>query len=147
MSVQTDRYLLYVVTFLVALLMAFGLWAYFLQRPTLSYPQPQLLVKREPKAGEPVTLIVERCNSSGDRQVYLISRRLVRLDKKQRDKILETSPVDVPPGCSTAESNANVIPVGTVPGQYMVAGISIVPGIGRTFLVEWHSAPFQVREE
>lgn len=132
---------------------AFGFmvaWYGFLEPSWLSYPEgSRFPVERaEIKPGEVVPLRVARCNTSGEKQLYLIGGSLIRLDQPPeapvKPVVLAGAPVLIQPGCAIEGSRANVIPADTAPGVYFIDGLSVVNGRWRSTNVEWSSEPFRV---
>ena len=112
--------------------------------PFLSYPNLPFKALGPARPGESVRLLVTRCNSSSEPLDYELSHWLKKIDTADPAVILPAGRVPLNPGCETAISAANVIPVGTPPGRYVVGGMGIVRGTLRTFRVPWYSEPFCV---
>ena len=117
-----------------------------LERAWLVYSDPVLRVLGDNVLpGQPVVLLVRRCNRDSRVHTYLISHTLVSLDSQRLPQILEGKAATIAPGCSTVESRINVIPLGTPPGRYLIEGASEVNGTLRNLSVGWVSDPFTVR--
>ena len=112
--------------------------------PFLSYPSLPFKVLGSARPGESVRLLVTRCNSSSEPLDYELSHWLKNIDAADPAVILPAGRVPLNPGCETVISAANVIPVGTPPGRYVVGGMGVVKGTLRTFRVPWYSEPFDV---
>lgn len=123
-------------------------WYGWLEPSWLTYrAMPFAPLVEQVVAGEAIPLRVIRCNSSGEEKSYLISHRLVRLDKPaggQPDVILTPGLVDLDPGCKDEVSKANVPPKDTLPGIYFVRGRAKTEGLWRSIYVPWSSRPFRV---
>ncbi len=152
MSTKSDSILLH---FLVAILVI-GSATFILylniQRPYLSYPQLPLRIsldsngnKNTFKVGDSVILDVPRNNASSSVRVYITSRKLVRLDKRQKDILLPAVGASVDPGFSEIKSALTTVPNKTEPGTYIIVGISEIPARFRDpFIVTWQSESFQI---
>ncbi len=140
-------------------------WFWFGEQPYLSYPRlpfPVLDFADVDEQGEPVVrrgvvrkvkrgqiahLLVDRCNSDDVERSYLTGRMLVPLDVPSRlPYVLETRAAPARPGCEQVVSKLNSIPKDAVPGLYYISGTAEVNGSIRTFVVTWHSEPFEVIE-
>lgn len=129
------------ITILLGALGYFGL----AEQPYLSYgnlPFPVLTPIVKP--GQAVQLTVSRCNDDSRQRVYGIARTLVPLAPGLKAYVLPSGSASVDPGCTTAISSVNVIPLGVPPGRYWIQGSAEVNGSIRTFVVAWRSMPFEV---
>jgi hypothetical protein len=123
-------------------LLAYGWW---FERPALRYealPWPPTLKQVRP--GEVIPLRVRRCNDSDQVIAYVVTHQLQAIDGPARF-VMEPRTTTIEAGaCETVTSEINQVPAGTPPGHYRVVGAGIVQGSLRTFVVPWHSAPFEV---
>lgn len=136
------------VTLTIILLTGVVIWYGWFEPPYLSYRGLPFQAVGDAQAGTAVELHVTRCSNATDEQVYLISRRLIRIDTPPRDDtppvILATAPVSIDPGCHDEISAANLIPLSTRPGRYYLRGQAKVDGHWRNVYVPWQSGPFNV---
>jgi hypothetical protein len=120
---------------------AFGL---LVEKPYLSYGNVPFPVLNNPVVrGQPVHLMVMRCNTDTKRRSYLLSRTLISTTGGP-EYVLPASAASIAAGCHTDISAANVIPPDVPPGRYYIEGLAEVNGTLRTFIVNWHSQPFDV---
>ena len=127
----------------VLLICYFGL----IERPYLSYANlPLPVLSPTVKPGEAVRLLVKRCNTEDGPRAYNVARTLVPLygDGNGLPYVIPASAATVLPGCTTVESQLNVIPAGVPPGRYYIDGVAEVRGTFRSFVVGWQSQPFDV---
>lgn len=134
----------FIISISMASLVIMAVWYGFLQPPYLSYGNLPFPVLRDPYPGEAVLLRVRRCNSDDKTRVYAISHRLVSETPGTPDIVLPAALASVPPGCTTSNSVANVIPMGTPPGRYVVEGFGESSTLLRDAPVFWYSEPFSV---
>ena len=119
-------------------------YGYFIEKPYLRYqnlPFPPL--RQQIHAGDVVTLSVERCNDSDQKQTYITSHAI----HNEGTKVLVLLPpvsVDIEAGCHRANSQVNHSPADTKPGIYTFQGTATVPGLLRMFNVHWYSESFEV---
>lgn len=118
----------------------------FFEPPFLSYPGLPFKVAAPARPGESVQLQVTRCNSDKSKRTYQLSHTLVSVDTG-RYWVLPAGIVSIKPGCASGVSAANVVPIGTPPGVYVVEGYAEVQGTIRTFDVHWYSEPFRVMSQ
>ena len=119
-----------------------GSYYAFFEPPYLTYENlPFPVLTPVVHDGEPVLLMVGRCNNDDKTRIYGISHRLVG---EHLTILLSAVPTSIEPGCTTAISAVNVIPKGVPPGTYHIEGYAEVQGTLRTSSVSWRSATFQV---
>lgn len=120
-------------------------WAYFVQKPYLSYtnlPFPANL--QQVKPGQVMPLTVRRCSSSSTIESYTVTHSLQNLDGKSPAVIMPATLVTVEPGCAISTSLIDLVPDATPPGKYRIVGVAIIQGTLRTFPVPWWSQEFEV---
>ena len=140
----TLTWLRWIATFLALIVATMVFYAYFLEQPYLSYqnrPFPPSIEKVT--AGEPVPLIVERCNSADHLKSYKTTHS-IRSETTGITTMLPDVRVSIKPGCHRSISKVNEVPKGTAPDIYTVYGIAIAEGSLRNFNVPWSSEPFEV---
>lgn len=116
-----------------------------LEKPYLSYKNlPFPPVMESARQGEIMPLRVIRCNSDSDPHSYDLSNSLFNLDTGVYT-ILPGFAVMISPGCTDAILRINRMPIDLPPGRYQLFGTAEIRGTVRTFIVDWHSVPFNVR--
>lgn len=134
-----------VVKFSGIIFTAVFLYALFLDRPYLSYPElPMRVIGTTFHAGDVVPVEVYRCNSAIEPRTFMSSRALVNvLTQLPVEPVV--SLIEAKPGCAERFINvSNRIPVNTPPGIYHYAGRSEINGLLRTFDVIWATQDFEV---
>lgn len=124
-------------------LMLYGL---FLERPFLTYENlpfpPQY---KQVRPGEVIPLMVRRCSSSRQTQVYSVTHSLESADTNTLSVILPPNEhVSIPPGCTTSLSLINRIPKEVPPGHYRIAGRARVDSLFGERWIPWFSEVFEV---
>jgi len=131
------------IAFGIAVGLGLALW---FQPPHLTYenlPFPPHL--KAIKAGEVMPLTVRRCNNSDSLQAYLVTHKLESLSNPEMVAIvMPAMPTGIKPGCETVTSLINLVPAATPPGRYRIIGAGIIQGALRSYVVPWHSEPFDV---
>jgi hypothetical protein len=127
-----------------------GTLFYFLlfERPYLSYtnlpfPAGTTSAALKVKQGDIAPLKVMRCSTSDRMEIYSTTHALRGLDDG-RFYMLPDVQVMIMPGCTTGISYVNRLPAILPPGKYELFGTAEVHGTLKTFLVPWHSQPFNV---
>lgn len=125
---------------------AIALWSVYLsvQPSPLEYRNvPFPVDEPEVRAGEVITLTVDRCNHSGGLLIYEISRVLVNAETGARTQLGDSSSF-MDPGCERITSKINAVPLETPAGRYWLDAVSI-PHVGsRTWTVRWSTSVFKV---
>ena len=133
---------------MVLILSIFGTAMYllFFERPWLVYkniPFPPVISRVH--AGEVIPLHVIRCNSGHSRRTYRFTHSLVNDSRPTSfPVVLPDTVASVEAGCVEINSEANQIPINTLPGTYHIIGIAEIQMTMGTVFVEWYSQPFEV---
>jgi hypothetical protein len=129
---------------LAALILGGYFFGITVEQPYLRYQNvPFPVITRTVRAGEPVRLMVARCNDDSVRHGYLVTHMLRNLDTGGF-VLLPDVWVEIAPGCATAISQLNIVPPGTPPGTYEASGRALVDGRFANHQVMWRSEPFEV---
>ena len=115
----------------------------YLTYRTLPFP----VIEYEVHAGEPVQLMVERCNTSGRRLQYPSTHRLICRDGAMNPVLpvdLPSMPLSTDEGCKRSISNFNTVPLNTLPLWCQFKGVAMVDGPMYRHDVEWYSDEFKV---
>lgn len=95
------------------------------------------------KSGDVVPLMIEQCNSSSRPISYDTSHAIRNIYSGEVIQ-LESARIIAEPGCAKNTSLMNKLPVTIPNGTYIIIGIAVVPGLARTWNIEWYSIPFTV---
>jgi hypothetical protein len=129
---------------LAALVLGGVLFGINVEQPYLRYTNlPFPAVSRTARAGEPVQLLVARCNDDQVRHGYLVTHMLRNLTTGNF-VLLPDVWVEIAAGCTTGLSQLNIVPPGTPPGTYEASGRALVEGRFANHQVTWRSEPFEV---
>ena len=109
----------------------------------LSYSATPWEVINQPRPGDSVLFEVKRCNSSARGRSYDVSRFMINTSSGMRT-ILPPGIVSILPGCNTELSAINIVPMGTVPGTYVLEGYAEVDNGHVPVTVYWSTQPFDV---
>ena len=122
-----------------------NIYSSYFETPFLSYKNlPFPVTPDVVSAGEQISFMVVRCNSSNDVQQLVSTRALVPEDSIMKAIIFDYIFVNVAPGCTPPTPLTATIPLGTAPGFYRVAGKSKVKGLAADHEVSWNTALIQV---
>lgn len=129
---------------LAALVLGGYLFGLNVERPYLYYTNvPFPVIKNPVQAGDPVELLVGRCNRDQEPHGYLVTRQL-RNTATGSYILLPDLWLDIQPGCTEGIGQINIVPPDTPPGSYVVSGRALVAGRFGNHQVEWQSTPFSV---
>ncbi len=118
-------------------------WMIFFTPPPLEYENiPFPVVTPFVKAGEPVVVVVRRCNTAAVSRMYAVSRELV--DEKGNATLLEPMLAKLPIGCATTTVRSHQVPLGTPPGRYYLRGYAEIQEFIRSHTVHWRTMSFEV---
>ncbi len=132
-----------------ALLLVFGafglyLWAVYLEKPWLEYRALPWEVIEPVKPGEMVPVIVLRCNHTGERRTYRVTRNLVNVDTGDQI-VLPSSDTDIEPGCHRSISKLSLVPSNVPDGTYVLSGLGHAKGRLQVHEVPWTTQRFEVK--
>ena len=108
------------------------------------YPQPIRIVSKTIKQGQPLHMIIRRCNSDSRSHSYLVGLSLTRVDKTTPPTELSPIPITARPGCWDVDSRRQGLPADLEPGRYRLSGAGEINLTIRTTTVEWTSEEFTV---
>ena len=137
------RFLLYLTCILIVACAGILGWALFFEKPFLYYQNLPFPAPQTVRAGEAVSLSVERCNSDTVSRAYNTTHG-VRSVETGHAVLLPDVSASIEPGCQRDTSKVNVIPKDTPPGKYTVFGVAQVAGLLRHFEIPWYSEQFEV---
>lgn len=137
--------LLLLVIIVMMLLVVVGLIGVSIAEPApLVYRNLPLPVDGPVKAGEPIPLYVDRCDTL-DTPLYLESARTLFNVNTRQFYSLPSGAALAQPGCSIATVTTSVVPVEAPEGTYILSAVIRTYGRwGKRFDVPYSSQPFEV---
>jgi len=124
-------------------LLVYGCW---IEKPHIRYEGVPFAVGPGPfRPGQVIPMQVTRCNDTKTDGVYTVAHALKNVTTGAV-YVMEPRVTVIQPGCKTVTSLINVVPPGTPPGRYFLTGSALASGSLRSWIVPWHSQPFEVTQ-
>lgn len=132
------------IALLLFLLAAAPIWLPRISPAPLVYRNLPFPVLNSPvEAGDSILMLVSRCTSEVDAEVYTTTRELVNLDTGLRT-VLPPGNSRPRPGCEEFAARTAALPDDIEPGNYIYRGVVLVRGRWRTEDVAWSTQPFVI---
>ena len=118
-------------------------WLQWVEPSPLSYRVPYRVINAPVPAGELLTFVAARCNSSSQAIPISITRALVPTDGTTA-YAMGVGYTVVLPGCASVQSQATSVPEYVPPGEYVLENVISYQGRWREFHTRTYTEPFRV---
>jgi len=118
-------------------------WLQWAEPSPLTYKIPYQVTNAPVQAGNLLTFVVSRCNSSGEAVSVYVTRALITTDRTT-SYAMGTGANVILPGCMTIQSQNVEVPSYIPTGEYVLENIVNYSGRWREFRTRTYTVPFRV---